>query len=442
MEPSRGNQQDPNTQPWAPMGQPVPSPVQQPVPSPVQQPAVPQPGSGQPQHPPLTPEQEAQWQAQWAVNVRKAERDAERYRRAEAHRQWIEAHRERVEWRPIVVFLVIAYALAWLVALPLYLDGGLANPWFGFIAVCMMATPAIAALIVVRFVRRPPSIPRELGLWPLGRAPRFLSSLGLAIVVPILLVLIAVPIGALLGVYPADFVHLSAFQVVIDAQLAALNAPALGIPIWALLAAQLLNVVIGAVINTVPALGEELGWRGYLLPKLLPLGNVRAIILSGVIWGVWHAPLLLLGYNYPYAPGWLGVLMMAGMCILIGAVFGWLRLRSASVWPAALAHGAFNAAAGFSFLFAMAGERVDTVNATILGWSGWIVPLALVVWLVATGTFSAGPPKEAPASVVPIQPWGQPIAQQQPGAHPGAQPGSQTVQQQPVAPPQQNPPQP
>ena len=96
MEPSRGNQQDPNSQPWEPVGQPVQSP----------QP----PGPVQPQHlqqQPLTPEQEAQWQAQRAVNVRKAERDAERFRRAEAHRQWVEAHRERVEWRPIVVFLVI-----------------------------------------------------------------------------------------------------------------------------------------------------------------------------------------------------------------------------------------------------------------------------------------------------------------------------------------------
>jgi hypothetical protein len=58
------------------------------------------------------------------------------------------------------------------------------------------------------------------------------------------------------------------------------------------------------------------------------------------------------------------------------------------VWPAALAHAAFNAAAGSHLLFAAAGERVDTTQATVLGWSGWIVPLALVVVLLATRQFA------------------------------------------------------
>ncbi|MFZ4893532.1 CPBP family intramembrane glutamic endopeptidase [Plantibacter sp. Mn2098] len=400
MEPSRGNQEP---RPTSPQQAGVPQAPQHGVP----QYGVPQhgaPGGIAPAGP--TP---AQAQAQWEAAARRAGREALRAERAEAQRQWVERTGSTFEWRPVLVFLIIAFALAWLVCLPLYMNEGLANPWFGLIAVCMMATPAIAALVVVGFVRRPPSIPRELGLWPLGRAPRFLSSIGLAVLVPVALILVALPIGALLGVYPADFVHFSAFQAVIDAQLAASGVASLPIPIGLLVLAQLLNVVIGAVINTVPALGEELGWRGYLLPKLLPLGNVRAILISGVVWGLWHAPLILLGYNYPYAPGWAGVLMMCGMCIVVGGVFGWLRLRSASVWPAALAHGAFNAAAGFSLVFAQAGERIDTVNATILGWSGWIVPAAVVVWLVATGRFSAGPPVVAAVaggSVGPVGPGG------------------------------------
>lgn len=111
-------------------------------------------------------------------------------------------------------------------------------------------------------------------------------------------------------------------------------------------------------------------------------------MISGVVWGLWHAPLVLLGYNYPDAPGWLGLTMMVGMCILVGAVFGWLRLRSESVWPAALAHGAFNAAAGSYLLFARAGEHIDTTQATILGWTGWIVPVILVIALLVTGQFT------------------------------------------------------
>lgn len=290
--------------------------------------------------------------------------------------------------RSMLVFLLIAFGLSWLLALPLWLGDGLADPLFGVIAVAMMFTPAIAAIIVVFVVERPQQKARALGLWPLKPAGRFIGYLALGLIVPIALILVALPLGALLGVYPADFVTFSAFQQMLDTQLAAAGVAELPIPIGILVGLQLINVLLGAFINLIPALGEELGWRGWLLPKLMPLGTVPALALSGVIWGLWHAPLILLGYNYPASPGWLGLTMMIGMCIIVGAVFGWLRLRSESVWPAALAHGAFNAAAGFSLIFAAAGESIDTTQATILGWSGWIVPLLLVVALIATKQFT------------------------------------------------------
>ena len=298
--------------------------------------------------------------------------------------------------RNVLIFLGIAFGLSWLVALPLWFGGGIDSPLLIFVAVGMMATPAIAALIVVFFVEKPPRRAQALGLWPLGEAWRFLGYLALAIVVPVALILAALPVGALFGVYSADLVGFSGFQELLDAQLAAAGSPELPIPIGVLVALQFVNVLIGAFINLIPAMGEELGWRGWLLPKLLPLGVLPAILLSGIIWGLWHAPLVLLGYNYPLVPGWLGVVMMCGMCILIGAVFSWLRIRSGTVWAPALAHGAFNAAAGFSIIFAAAGEVIDTSQATILGWSGWIVPLVFVILLGALGKFS--PPREKQAA--------------------------------------------
>jgi membrane protease YdiL (CAAX protease family) len=201
-------------------------------------------------------------------------------------------------------------------------------------------------------------------------------------------VLVALPIGAALGVYPADFVTLSGFQQLVDTQVEAAGAPPIPIPIAVLVALQFVTVLLGAFVNVVTALGEELGWRGWLLPKLMPLGAVPALLISGVIWGLWHAPLGLLGYNYPGVPGWLGLTMMVGVSTLFGAIFGWLRLRSESVWPAALAHGSLNAAAGFSLIFAAAGETIDNTQATILGWTGWLVPLAVVVVLFTTKRFA------------------------------------------------------
>ncbi|MBH0131171.1 CPBP family intramembrane metalloprotease [Salinibacterium sp. NK8237] len=258
-----------------------------------------------------------------------------------------------------------------------------------------MFTPAIAALVVVFFVEKHPdarSRRQALGLGSVRPVGRFLRYLALALVIPPALIVAALGVGALVGVYPADFVNFSGFQQILDSQMDALGQDPLPIPIGLLIAAQFLNVAIGAVINTIPALGEELGWRGWLLPKLLPLGIVPAILISGVVWGLWHAPLILLGYNYPGAPGWLGLTAMVGMTIVVGGVFAWLRIRSASVWPAALAHGSFNAAAGFSIIFIMAGESFDPLQASILGWTGWLVPLVLVIVLLTTGQFRAPTP--------------------------------------------------
>lgn len=292
--------------------------------------------------------------------------------------------------RSLTVFVILALGLSWLVALPLWLGEGLASPWFSVVSIGMMFTPAIAALVVVFLVERPEGPQRRaraLGLWPMKPVGRFIGYLALGLVVPVALVLVALPIGAWFGVYPADFVNFSAFQQMLESQLTAAGAPELALPIGVLVALQLVSIPIGAFVNLIPALGEELGWRGWLLPKLMPLGTVPALLLSGGLWGLWHAPLVLLGYNYPDTPGWLALTTMTGMCILVGSVFGWLRLRSESVWPAALAHGAFNAAAGAYLLFARAGEHIDTTQATILGWSGWIVPLVLVIVLLATGQF-------------------------------------------------------
>ena len=295
----------------------------------------------------------------------------------------------RIALRPIAAFIVIAFGLAWLAALPLWLGGGIESPLLPIVAIVMMATPAIAAILVVLLIERPASRAVALGLRPLGPARRFIGFLALAIVIPIAIIVAALLVGSLFGVYHADLVDYSGFRALIDQQLAAAGAGAdeLPMPIGMLVAVQCVAVLAGAVINTIPALGEELGWRGWLLPRLMPLGAVPAIVISGVIWGAWHAPLILLGYNYPTAPGWLGVVMMMGMCTLVGAVFGWLRLRSGSVWPAALAHGSFNSAAGLSLVFAAATPAIDTTQATVLGWTGWLVPLALVIVLVATGQF-------------------------------------------------------
>lgn len=296
-----------------------------------------------------------------------------------------------------LVFAALAIGLGWLVALPLHLGDGLESPAFGVLAIVFMCTPAIAALVTARFVAGTRGVWRSLGAWPLAPASRLLAWLAVAFGVCLAVVLAALPVGALLGVYPADFVSLSEFAALVDGQLAAAGLPAGSQPVLGLALVQLAMIVPASLVNMFPAFGEELGWRGCLYPRLRRLGAAPAVVVTGVVWGVWHAPLLLLGYNYPGAEPALAIAAMCGMCIVLGGVLAWLRERSGSVWPAALGHGVVNAAAGSTMvLFAAAGEPVDTLQAGILGWSGWIVPGILVVVLLAVGAYRGPRPRAVP----------------------------------------------
>ena len=134
-------------------------------------------------------------------------------------------------------------------------------------------------------------------------------------------------------------------------------------------------------MNAFVTFGEEWGWRGFLLPKLLPLGQWPALLLTGVLSGLWYSPVVLLGYDYPFHPKF-GVILMTIYCVIFGILLGWLRLETGSVWPAAIGHGALNAVGGFSYVVGSADQTIDTAHVTILGWTGWILPL-LVIFLLA-----------------------------------------------------------
>ena len=154
-------------------------------------------------------------------------------------------------------------------------------------------------------------------------------------------------------------------------------------PVPVLLAATLVSsLTIAPFINMVPAFGEELGWRGMLYPTLAERMSKRsAAVVAGVVWGLWHAPAIAMGHNYgmgyegfPVA----GILTMTLTCTAMSCWLSLLRTRSGSVWPCALAHGAFNAIANVGVVFCTAGQ-------TLFGPS----PLGLVagIPLMAVGVF-------------------------------------------------------
>ena len=275
-----------------------------------------------------------------------------------------------------VLFCVLSMLLAWIVAIPLWLGGGLAHPSFTWIALAMMVTPSIAAVVVASLERKLGGFFADVGMWPLRRPWRFIAAMLLGILIPVFLILQAVFVGSWIGVFPGDLQNFTILKIVSGSG---------GIGPYLLDQGGL--ILVAGLINLLPALGEEVGWRGWLWPRLLPLGQLPAIMISGVVWGIWHAPLILLGYNYSLADGAWGVVSMCGMCVVVGAFFGWLRTYSQSVWPAALAHAIFNASAGLVSLFMVMGAMIDTQKASILGWSGWILPGILIAVMLSVRAF-------------------------------------------------------
>jgi membrane protease YdiL (CAAX protease family) len=137
-------------------------------------------------------------------------------------------------------------------------------------------------------------------------------------------------------------------------------------PIWLIL---VLALISGTTINALLGFGEELGWRGFLLKELAPLGFWKSSALIGFIWGIWHAPLILLGLNYPQNPQ-LGVLLMTVWTILMAPLFSYIRIKSRSVIAASIFHGTINAVPGMAIILISGGNDLIV---GLTGLAGFIV---------------------------------------------------------------------
>lgn len=109
------------------------------------------------------------------------------------------------------------------------------------------------------------------------------------------------------------------------------------------------TVVVGPLLGLIMGFGEEYGWRSYLQGELIKLGKVRGVLLLGVIWGVWHYPVIWMGHNYPGYPVW-GSVLMTGYTVLLGFVLGYVMLKTNSIWLVAFLHAINNQVLAFFIL--------------------------------------------------------------------------------------------
>jgi membrane protease YdiL (CAAX protease family) len=193
----------------------------------------------------------------------------------------------------------------------------------------VMWCPALAAVITILLFREDIA---QLGWrWGSWRYIRW------ALIIPVLYVLpayLAVWVLGLGGFWSADF----AAAVTRDYGFG--SAPAA----VGLIGYVLLTVTAGLVLSVARALGEELGWRGFLVPQLAKVTSFVGVgLISGLLWTAWHFPSMLLGeYGPSGTPDWYKFTCFTVMTTSLAFIAAWLRLRSGSVWPAAILHGVHN----------------------------------------------------------------------------------------------------
>jgi membrane protease YdiL (CAAX protease family) len=282
--------------------------------------------------------------------------------------------------RGIVSFLLLAFGIAWISwEIPIRLGMSPHNPLFQLAALPGEFAPAIAAISVRQWITREGFA--DAGLRPNWRRwSYYLAGWLLPLAVTTCIVILVTTLG--LG--QPDFTLKRALAALTPGNAGSL--PTIPAYLWAVIPVELL---ITALIATPILWGEEFGWRGYLQLRLLGQRPLLATIATGVIWGMWHLPLNIRGYNFPDHP-LIGLAVFPVSTTLISIIFGWLRLRTGSIWASSLAHAATNAVgSSLTTLLFMGGP--NTIFASYLGILSWIPLGALSAWIILTGQLKPEP---------------------------------------------------
>ena len=313
-----------------------------------------------------------------------------------------------VNWSRVGWFLGLAFGLTWLLDLVLYLTGGLANPSAALLLQFQMLLPTFSAMLLnAFFFKDSPIFYRTnhgasrwfvyfylllTGLYLAGAIasliqPDLGTTLTGLLLIPnflglILLVVLRwrggkdtfVEAGMAGGKarvwfgYGLALVAFFAFQswlnyffklgTLVDLKTAFPQLATNNLPTSVLYLSMVLNtVVIGPFLGLIISFGEEYGWRGFLQPELIKLGRIRGVFLLGVIWGIWHWPVIWMGYNYPGQP-LLGSLFMVVYCIILAYFLAYAVFKSKGIWTAAYLHALNNQTLSFFVMAVVAPTSV------------------------------------------------------------------------------------
>lgn len=253
--------------------------------------------------------------------------------------------------KKVSIFLCINFLLTWIIAFELMFNGGYSNPSAMLVITSCMFMPTIAVLITTLITK---SKFKEIWI-----KPNFKGNIKYYLIgwlVPIFLILVGCIVYFI--IFPSQFDINMTYMV--DATKNQLSSLGQTIPndsqLKSIILLQLVaSIFIAPLANFIPCLGEELGWRGFLLPNLMSKYTpFKATIISGTIWGIWHAPMIAMGHNYglnyPTAP-WGGIIAMILFCIFTGSLLSYITIKSKSCIPAVIGHSMINGFASLGVVF-------------------------------------------------------------------------------------------
>lgn len=258
----------------------------------------------------------------------------------------------------IIVYLLLAFGVAWIpLAIQWFLglrsldDNATVLDYAVFILITLPTSfgPAIGTIVVRKWVTHEGFADSGLRLNVRGAWHYYLFALLYpVIVVPAILIL-----AFLISAERPDFSALTVMSLV--------------------------QMIIIAIVSTPIIWGEEFGWRGYLQVRLFAEKPLWAAVATGLIWGVWHYPMILMGYIFSGNP--LGLLLYPINMIFTSIIYGWLRLRSGSVWSASLAH-----ATGNTIINPLLASLLPSIEWPLV-WAGYrlAVLVILCAWIILTG---------------------------------------------------------
>jgi uncharacterized protein len=284
--------------------------------------------------------------------------------------------------KKILLFLGLTFLVDWSMAF-LYMARGGGAQGLMLLGAAYMVVPMIMALVVQKGIFKEPLA------GPLGISFKINRWFFVAWFLPVVIAFAAMGVGLLLpGVTftPDMSGFLNSFQgSLTPEQMQQAREQLAGLPVNPIWIGLLAALIAGTTVNALLAFGEELGWRGLLIKEMAPLGFWKSSALIGLIWGIWHAPLVLQGLNYPEHPQ-PGVAIMTAWVFVIAPLFSYIRIKSRSVIAASILHGTVNAVPALTIILLAGG---DELTIGITGLAGFIVFAAVDVLIFIYDRFFA-----------------------------------------------------